>query len=83
LSLFAKVKDFELLRKIIHDGGTLFYMEDEKGVICKIAYFSNSRTSIYEGQVPEEFARIIRGGAGFKVKVLEYDDFSKRLKVEQ
>ena len=83
MSLFAKVKDFGLLTKIIHDGGTLFYMEDENGVIYKVAYFSNSRIGIYEGQVPEEFAKIIRGASGFKVKVLEFDDFSKRLKVEQ
>ena len=83
MSLFAKVKDFELFRKIIHDGGLLLYMEDEKGVIYKIAYFSNSRKGIYEGQVPEDFAKMLRGGLGFKVKVLEYDKFSKGLEVEQ
>jgi hypothetical protein len=83
LSLFAKVKDLELLRKIIHEGGALFYIEDENGIINKIAYFSNSRIGIYEGQVPEQFARIIKGGAGFKVRVLEYNDFSGKLRVEQ
>jgi hypothetical protein len=80
--LFAKVKDFELLEHSMHEKGTLFYMEDEKGVVNKVAYFSNSRIVIYEGQVSENFAKIARS-IGYKVRVLEYDDVSKRLKVEQ
>jgi hypothetical protein len=31
----------------------------------------------------EDFARMLRGGLGFRVKVLEYDKFSKGLEVEQ
>jgi len=83
MSLFARIKDAELLKHSLHELGTIFYTMDDKGNIEKVAYFSGSRIVLYEGeQLPEELARLIRN-EGFQFKTLEFDEITKSLKVIQ
>ena len=83
MSLFAKIRNPELLKHSLHELGTIFYTIDEHGNIDKVAYFSGSRIVLYEGeQLPEELAKLIRN-EGFQVKTLEFDEITKSLKVIQ
>ena len=83
MSLYAEVKDAELLRRSIHELGTLFYTEDENGIVNKVAYFSGTRTVIYQGKdIPQDLLKIIKA-VGAKVRVLEYDEITRTLKVKQ
>jgi len=83
MSLFAEIKDAELLRRSIHELGTVFYTENENGIVNKVAYFSGTRTVIYEGtELPQDLLKLIKA-IGAKVRVLEYDEITRSLKVKQ
>ena len=83
MSLYAEIKDAELLRRSIHELGTVFYTENENGIINKVAYFSGTRIVIYEGtELPQDLLKLIKA-VGAKVRVLEYDEITRSLKVKQ
>lgn len=80
--LVAKITDELLLKKTIHELGTLLYRVDDEGHIMEIAYFSGSRAVHFIGKVSEELANIIRAD-GFLVDSMELDDASGYLKIVQ
>ena len=83
MSLFARIRNPELLKHTLHELGTILYTVDKKGNIEKVAYFSGKKTVIYEGEeLPEDLAKHIRE-EGFQVKTLEFDEITKSLKVIQ
>ena len=55
--LLAKITDAELLRKSMHELGTVFYQADGDGNITKVVYFSGSRVVEFIGKVDEGLAR--------------------------
>jgi len=80
--LIAKITDQELLRKSIHELGTVFYVKDEKGNIVKVVYFSGSRLVEYTGAVDENFAKRLQV-EGHKVNLIEVDEVQGYVKIVQ
>jgi len=80
--LIAKIKDSELLRKSIHELGTLFYVTGEKDAIIRVVYFSGSRIVEYVGTLDEEFAKRIRA-EGHEVDSIEVDEIQGYVRILQ
>jgi len=80
--LIAKITDQELLRKSIHELGTVFYVTDEKHNIVKVVYFSGSRLVEYTGTVDENFAKRLQV-EGHKVNLIEVDEVQGYVKIVQ
>ena len=79
--LIAKIKDPELLRKSIHELGTLFYVT-EKDAIFRVVYFSGSRIVEYIGTLDEDFAKRVRA-EGHKVDSIEVDEIQGYVRIVQ
>ena len=60
LQLLAKITDAELLRKSMHELGTVFYQVDGDGNITRVVYFSGSRVVEFVGRVDEDLAYALR-----------------------
>ncbi len=82
LQLVAKITDAELLRKSMHELGTVFYQTDGNGNISKVVYFSGSRVVEFTGKVDEALARRVKA-EGRKVKSIEVDEFQGFVRVVQ
>jgi hypothetical protein len=82
LQLLAKIKDDELLRKSMHELGTVFYQTDGEGCITRVVYFSGSRIVEFVGKVNESFAGIVKA-LGHKVDSIEIDEFQGFVKIVQ
>jgi hypothetical protein len=80
--LVARITDVELLRKSIHELGTVFYQTDSEGSITKVVYFSGSRVVEFVGKVDEGFAGIVKA-MGHKVNSIEVDEFQGFIKIVQ
>lgn len=80
--LIAKVKDPELLRKSMHELGTVFYQTDEKDNVILIVYFSGSRIVQYIGKVEEELCKFVRA-IGYQVGSVEIDEIQGYVKIVQ
>lgn len=80
--LVAKISDVELLRKSIHELGTVFYQTDGDGNITKVVYFSGSRVVEFVGKVDESLARRVKA-EGHKVELIEVDDVQGFVRVVQ
>ncbi len=80
--LVAKISDVELLRKSIHELGTVFYQTDGDGNITKVVYFSGSRVVEFVGNVDESLARRVKA-EGHKVELIEVDDVQGFVRVVQ
>lgn len=80
--LIAKITDQELLRKSIHELGTVFYVTDEKHNIVKVVYFSGFRLVEYTGAVDENFAKRLQV-EGHKVNLIEVDEVQGYVKIVQ
>jgi hypothetical protein len=80
--LVARITDVELLRKSIHELGTVFYQTDSDGSITKVVYFSGSRVVEFVGKVDEGFAGIVKA-MGHKVNSIEVDEFQGFIKIIQ
>lgn len=80
--LVAKVKDPELLRKSMHELGTVFYQTDDKGNVTLIVYFSGSRIVHYSGKVEEDLAKLVRA-LGYQVAAVEFDEIQGYIKIVQ
>lgn len=80
--LIAKITDVELLRKSIHELGTVFYQTDGDGNIIKVVYFSGSRVVEFVGKVDEALARRVKA-EGHKVDSIEVDEFQGFVRVVQ
>ena len=80
--LVARITDVELLRKSIHELGTVFYQTDGEGTITKVVYFSGSRIVEFVGKVDEGFAGIVKA-MGHKVSNIEIDEFQGFVKIIQ
>jgi len=82
MRLIAKIKDPELLRKSIHERGTLFYLTDKEGNITQVVYYSGSRIVQYAGSLDEKLAKTVRE-AGHKVDGIEVDEIQGYVRVFQ
>lgn len=82
LQLVAKISDAELLRKNIHELGTVFYQKDGEGSIVKVVYFSGSRVIEYNGKVDENLAKRIKA-EGHAVHVIEIDESQGFVRIVQ
>jgi len=80
--LIAKVTDSDLLRKSMHELGTIFYQTDEKDNVASIVYFSGSRVVQYIGNADEELSRLVRA-IGFRVSSIEIDEVQGFIKIVQ
>jgi hypothetical protein len=80
--LVAKITDVELLRKSIHELGTVFYQTDGEGSITKVVYFSGSRVVEFVGKVDEALARRVKA-EGHRVESIEVDEFQGFVRVIQ
>jgi hypothetical protein len=82
LQLLAKITDVELLRKSMHELGTVFYQADGDGNITKVVYFSGSRVVEFVGKVDEALARRVKA-EGHKVDSIEVDEFQGFVRIVQ
>jgi len=82
LQLVAKITDAELLRKSIHELGTVFYQTDGDGSIAKVVYFSGSRVVEFVGRVDEALARRVKA-EGHRVSSIEVDEFQGFVRIVQ
>jgi hypothetical protein len=82
LQLLAKITDAELLRKSMHELGTVFYQTDGEGNITKVVYFSGSRVVEFVGKVDEALARRVKA-EGHKVDSIEVDEFQGFVRIVQ
>ncbi|MGF3573738.1 MAG: hypothetical protein ACQXXG_10035 [Candidatus Bathyarchaeia archaeon] len=80
--LVARITDVELLRKSIHELGTVFYQTDGEGNITKVVYFSGSRVVEFVGKVDEALARRVKA-EGHRVELIEVDEFQGCVRVIQ
>jgi len=82
LQLVAKINDAELLRKSMHELGTVFYQVDVEGNITKVVYFSGSRVVEFSGRIDEALAKRIKA-EGHKVDSIEVDEFQGFVRIIQ
>jgi len=82
LQLLAKITDAELLRKSMHELGTVFYQADSEGNITRVVYFSGSRVVEFVGKVDEALARRVKA-EGHKVDSIEVDEFQGFVRIVQ
>jgi hypothetical protein len=82
LQLVAKINDAELLRKSMHELGTVFYQADVEGNITKVVYFSGSRVVEFIGKIDESLAKRIKA-EGHKVDSIEVDEFQGFVRIVQ
>jgi hypothetical protein len=82
LQLVAKINDAELLRKSMHELGTVFYQVDVEGNITKVVYFSGSRVVEFIGKIDESLAKRIKA-EGHKVDSIEVDEFQGFVRIVQ
>jgi len=82
LQLVAKINDAELLRKSMHELGTVFYQVDVEGHITKVVYFSGSRVVEFSGKIDEALAKRIKA-EGHKVDSIEVDEFQGFVRIIQ
>jgi hypothetical protein len=80
--LVARITDVELLRKSIHELGTVFYQIDGEGNVTKVVYFSGSRVVEFVGKIDEALARRVKA-EGHKVGSIEVDEFQGFVKIIQ
>ena len=80
--LIAKVTDPDLLRKSMHELGTVFYQTHEKDNVILIVYFSGSRIVQYNGKVEEELSKFVRA-IGYRVSSIEIDEVQGYVKILQ
>lgn len=80
--LIANVSDPDLLRKSMHELGTVFYQTDEKDNVTSIVYFSGSRIVRYTGKVEEELSKFVRA-MGYRVSFIEIDEVQGYVKIVQ
>jgi len=80
--LVAKITDVELLRKSIHELGTVFYETDGEGNITRVVYFSGSRVVEFVGKVDEALARRVKA-EGHRVELIEVDELQGFVRVVQ
>jgi len=79
--LFLDTKDENLFRKATSELGTVFYrVVDAAKSDYEIAYFSGSRLAKFHGVVSEAFASFVKA-VGFKVEVIEVDEFVGTVKI--
>jgi len=82
LQLLAKITDAELLRKSMHELGTVFYQADGEGNITKVIYFSGSRVVEFVGKVDEALAKCVKA-LGHRVDSVEVDEFQGFVRIVQ
>jgi hypothetical protein len=81
--LFLDTKDENLFRKATCELGTVFYrVVDAEKSEYEIVYFSGSRLAKFHGVVSEAFANYVKA-MGFKVEVIEVDEFAGTVKIMQ
>ena len=80
--LIAQVSDPDLLRKSMHELGTVFYQTDDKDNVVLIVYFSGSRIVRYNGKVDEELSKFVRA-MGYRVNSIEIDEIQGFIKIVQ
>jgi hypothetical protein len=81
--LFLDTKDETLFRKATSELGTVFYrVVDQAKSQYEVAYFSGSRLAKFHGLVSEAFANFVKA-MGFKVDVIEVDEFAGTVKIIQ
>jgi hypothetical protein len=81
--LFLDTKDETLFRKATSELGTVFYhIIDQAKSQYEVAYFSGSRLAKFHGLVSEAFANYVKA-VGFKVDVIEVDEFAGTVKIIQ
>ena len=81
--LFLDTKDENLFRKATCELGTVFYrVVDQTKSEYEVAYFSGSRLAKFHGVVSESFASYVKA-MGFKVDVIEIDEFAGTVKIVQ
>ncbi|MEM1551303.1 MAG: hypothetical protein QXH03_01370 [Candidatus Bathyarchaeia archaeon] len=80
--LVARINDAELLRKSMHELGTVFYQMDGLGSITRVVYFSGSRVVEFVGRLDEGLAGIVKA-VGHKVSSIEVDEFQGLIKIVQ
>jgi len=82
LQLLAKITDAELLRKSMHELGTVFYQADSEGHITRVVYFSGSRVVEFVGKVDEALAKCVKA-LGHRVDSVEVDEFQGFVRIVQ
>ena len=80
--LIAQVSDPDLLRKSMHELGTVFYQTDGDDNITKVVYFSGSRVVEFVGKVDEELSKFVRA-MGYRVNSIEIDEIQGYVKIVQ
>ena len=76
------MSDPDLLRKSMHELGTVFYQTDDKDNVVLIIYFSGSRIVRYNGKVDEELSKFVRA-MGYRVNSIEIDEIQGYVKIVQ
>ncbi|MEM0313192.1 MAG: hypothetical protein QXQ41_01395 [Candidatus Bathyarchaeia archaeon] len=82
LQLLAKITDAELLRKSMHELGTVFYQADSEDNITRVVYFSGSRVVEFVGKVDEALAKCVKA-LGHRVDSVEVDEFQGFVRIVQ
>jgi len=82
LQLVAKITDAELLRRSMHELGTVFYQTDGDGNIVKVVYFSGSRVVEFSDKADESLAKRIKV-EGHMVNSIEVDEFQGYVRIVQ
>lgn len=82
MKLLAKITDADLLRKSMHELGTIFYQSDGNGAITRIVYFSGSRVVEFQGKADEALTRRVKA-EGHRVDSIEVDEFQGFVRIVQ
>jgi hypothetical protein len=82
LQLIAKISDPVLLRKSMHELGTIFYQTDGNGKISKVVYFSGSRVVEFDGEIDEALAKRVKA-EGHRVESIEVDELQGFVRIVQ
>jgi len=82
LRLFAEVSDEELLSKLMHELGSLFYRQLSDEGMYEVVYHSSNKTVRYQGKLSENMAKIVKN-CGYPVSSIEIDEVSQTVKISQ
>lgn len=81
MRLFAKIRDPELLRKVMHEAGTAFYHFCGDGLV-EVVYFSSNRHAYFKGKLNQQDLQSVKAFA-FEVERINIDEFSGLIVVNQ
>lgn len=82
MRLFAEVLSEELLGKLMHELGSLFYRQLNEEGAYEVVYHSANKTVRYKGKLSENMAKIVKS-CGYQVSDIQIDQVSQTVKISQ